>query len=173
ILVVNICLFLALYTVGAWESNRELAFWARFGNTIAAFVWLIVSLIISSSDTEAFPGISRSELFSAYATFAVIQLITNLMYFAGAFYFGERAWRSARSVALLEAQGTQLDLERRTSAAQAVTLDRISIARELHDVVAHHVSIMGIQAAAARRTLEHDPAASAQALETIEASAHT
>lgn len=172
ILVVNICLFLALYSVGAWESNRVLAFWVRFGITVLSFVWLTVSLIISSSETGAFPGVSRSGLFSAYATFAVIQLITNLMYFAGAFYFGERAWRSARTLALLEAQGNELELERRTSAAQAVALDRIAIARELHDVVAHHVSVMGIQAAAARRLLDRDPHAAAASLETIEHSAH-
>lgn len=171
ILILNISLFLALYTVGAWEPNRVLAFWVRFGIAVGVLVWLIVSLIISSSDTSAWPGISRSGLFSAFATFAVLQIITNGMYFAGAFYFGERAWRSARSQAQLEAQGRELELERRTSAAQAVALDRISIARELHDVVAHHVSVMGIQAAAARRTLANKPETAASALEVVESSA--
>lgn len=153
-LIVNICLFLALYTVGAWESRRSLAVWAQIGVGIAMIAWLVLSLIISSSDADAFPGISRSGLFSAYATFAVLQIITNLMYFGGAYFFGERSWRAARAQAQLEAQGRELELERRTSAEQAVTLDRLGIARELHDVVAHHVSVMGIQAAAARRILE-------------------
>lgn len=171
ILILNISLFLALYTVGAWEPNRVLAFWVRFGIAMGVLIWLLVSLIISSSDTSAFAGISRSGLFSAFATFAVLQIITNGMYFAGAFYFGERAWRSAHSQAQLEAQGRELELERRTSAAQAVALDRISIARELHDVVAHHVSVMGIQAAAARRTLANKPETAAGALEVVESSA--
>lgn len=173
ILIVNIALFCALYTVGAWEQHRTLAAWVQIAISGALISWLVLSLIISSSDTDAFPGISRSGLFSAYATFAVIQIITNLLYFGGAFFFGDRSWRAARMQALLEAQGQELDLERRTSADQAVALDRISIARELHDVVAHHVSVMGIQAAAARRSLDRNPEQASKALEVVEESAQT
>lgn len=172
ILLINITLFIALYTVGAWEPNRALALWARLGVAVAMIVWLVVSLILASSDEDAFPGFSRSGLFSVYATYAVIQIVTNLLYFGGAFLFGERSWRGARTQARLEAQGRELELERQTSAAQAVALDRIAIARELHDVVAHHVSVMGIQAAAARRSLDRDPGRAAAALEVVEQSAH-
>ena len=151
LLITNIGLFIALYTVGSWEPRRTLAFWSRFGISVAMIVWLIVALIVASSDADSMPGVSRAGLFSAFATYSVIQIITNLLYFGGAFYFGNRSWQSARLRAQLEAQGRELELERRTSAEQAVALDRIAIARELHDVVAHHVSVMGIQAGAARR----------------------
>lgn len=172
-LMVQIAMFLAMYSIGAWERNRTLALWARVGITAAMFVWIIVNLIVSSSDAETFPGLSRSGIFSAYATFAVIQILTNIMYFGGAFYFGERSWRGARTQALLEARTRELELERGTNAAQAVALDRLEIARELHDVVAHHISIMGIQAAAARRSLADSPGRAAQALEVVETSAHS
>lgn len=173
VLIINICLFLALYTVGAWEPRRTAAFWTLATLSAALLIWLIVALIIASSTQDAFPGMSRSGLFSAYATFAVIQIITNLLYFTGAYWFGLRAWRAARTQAQLEAQGEELERERRTSAAQAVALDRLGIARELHDVVAHHVSVMGIQAAAARRVLTQDPDRAAAALTVVEESAHT
>lgn len=172
LLMTNICLFLALYTVGAWSRNRRTAFWVRFGVTLGMLVWIFTQVIVGSADPSTLPGFSRSGLFSAYATFATLQIVTNLLYFGAAFLFGERAWRGARTAAQLEAQGRELELERQTGAAQAVALDRIGIARELHDVVAHHVSVMGIQAAAARRSLEADPSRAAAALEVVEQSAH-
>lgn len=170
-LMVNICLFIALYTVGAWEPNRQLATYSILVVAFAMIAWLVVSLIISSSDYDWLPGVSRSGLFSAFATFATIQIITNLMYFAAAYFFGMNSWRAAHTRAVLKTQGRELELERQTSAEQAVALDRLAIARELHDVVAHHVSVMGVQAAAARLSIDQDPSAAKRALEIVEESA--
>jgi signal transduction histidine kinase len=75
---------------------------------------------------------------------------------------------SARQRAELEARTVELANEREHSATQAVALDRVNIARELHDVVAHHVSVMGVQAGAARRVIESDPAQASESLELIQ-----
>lgn len=172
LLMTNICLFLALYSVGAWSPNRRAAFWVRFGIALAMLVWVFVDMVARSADPNSLPGLSRSGLFSAFATFAALQVLTNLLYFGAAFFFGERAWRTARTAAQLDAQGRELELERQTSAAQAIALDRLGIARELHDVVAHHVSVMGIQAAAARHSIDSAPERSKASLEIVEHSAH-
>ncbi|WP_168625886.1 sensor histidine kinase [Cryobacterium sp. BB307] len=169
----NIALFMAIYTVGAWGRNRRRANVVRGIIIAAMLVWVVVNLIVTVSDPDAVPDFSRSGIFSQLASLAIIQVVTNLLYFGGAFFFGNTAWRAAREKALLSARTAELSEERERRAVQAVALDRLRIARELHDVVAHHVSVMGIQAGAARRVLQTDPAQASASLELIETSART
>jgi signal transduction histidine kinase len=70
----------------------------------------------------------------------------------------------------LAERAADLQREREENARQAVFAERVRIARELHDVVAHHVSLMGVQAGAARRVMERQPEKAAEALSSIEAS---
>ena len=58
--------------------------------------------------------------------------------------------------------------ERDVAAREAVLVERARIARELHDVIAHHVSVMVLQAGAERRTLDNSNAPTREVLETIE-----
>jgi signal transduction histidine kinase len=52
-------------------------------------------------------------------------------------------------------------------AAEAVDLERRRIARELHDVVSHAVTLVAVQAEAGRSVIGHDPAAAERSLEAI------
>jgi signal transduction histidine kinase len=70
----------------------------------------------------------------------------------------------------LAERAADLHREREENARQAVFAERVRIARELHDVVAHHVSVMGVQAGAARRVMDRHPDKAAEALSSIEAS---
>ncbi|GEN81192.1 sensor histidine kinase [Actinotalea fermentans] len=170
-LVANISLFCALYTVGAWAPDRRRATWVR-GIVIAGmFVWLIVAILMTTNDPDSLPDLSRAGAFSPLVAYLVIQLLTNVLYFAGAYWFGERQWASARERARTQLRTRQLESERRRVAAQAVAIERLRLARELHDAVAHHVSMMGVQAAVARTLLDADPTQARATLEQVEQSA--
>jgi signal transduction histidine kinase len=71
--------------------------------------------------------------------------------------------------AALEERNRQLDQEREVNARRAVLEERVRIARELHDVVAHHVSVMGIQAGVARRLFDRDPQEAVAAIGSVQA----
>jgi signal transduction histidine kinase len=168
----QISLFIAMYTVGAWVNDRRRAMYVRVGVVIGMFVWLIVTTFQAAIDpSDEF--LSRAGLFSPFAAYMLIQFLVNAAYFGGAYYLGDRSYASAMQRAALEDRTHELEREREVTAAQAVALDRVRIARELHDVVAHHVSAMGVQAGAARAVLDRDTDAARSALLGVEASARS
>ncbi len=67
----------------------------------------------------------------------------------------------------LAARGAELEAERELFAAEAVRYERARIARELHDIVAHCISVMVIQAGAGQRLAGKDPALAAEAFDAI------
>lgn len=168
VLFMNIALFMALYTVGAWDPSRRRAFWTRLTIVVGMFVYLFVALFRVSTDPEAAEQFEGAGAFSPFVAFMLVQSLTNVLYFAGAWWFGDHAWSSARERARTAWRGRLLQIERLRAEEQAVVLERLRLARELHDSVAHHVSLMGVQAAAARTLLARDPARAAGSLEQVE-----
>jgi signal transduction histidine kinase len=67
----------------------------------------------------------------------------------------------------LAARGAELEAERELFAAEAVRYERARVARELHDIVAHCISVMVIQAGAGQRLASKDPALAAEAFDAI------
>ena len=172
ILVSNIELFIALYTAGAWAHNRLRAMLVRVLIIAAMFGWLFWMFATQGSMANTFLSDDpNGALVSPLVAFGLIQVLTNVLYFFGAYYLGDRAWAAARQREQLASRTAELEAERERTASQAVALERLRIARELHDVVAHHVSVMGVQAGAARLQLTRDPARAAEALSAIESSA--
>jgi signal transduction histidine kinase len=96
------------------------------------------------------------------------QLVSNAVLFVGVWWVG-RSLRLRRAyLDELEARARRLERAREADSRAARAEERSRIARELHDVVAHHVSVMTVQAGAARRILHRDPESVQDALATIE-----
>jgi signal transduction histidine kinase len=68
----------------------------------------------------------------------------------------------------LRDRAARLERERELEARRAVAEERLRIARELHDVVAHNLSVVVVQAQAAERLLDRDPARAREVVASIE-----
>jgi signal transduction histidine kinase len=102
--------------------------------------------------------------------FQMLTLLVNLALFCAMWALGAALGTSRRRGRELTERNAQLEHTREENARRAVFDERVRIARELHDVVAHHVSVMGVQAGAARVVMARDPAKATDALASIESS---
>jgi signal transduction histidine kinase len=94
---------------------------------------------------------------------AIVVLGSGVAYAAGRVTAGARA-HARQAVAAADLLTREQDLRAR----EAVAAERARVARELHDAVAHDVSVMVIQATAADRMFDRDPAAARAALRAVQ-----
>jgi signal transduction histidine kinase len=148
--IAGLGLLVAMYSVAAYEFGvRRLVFLSIAGlSFIAGFILFGVT------------GNPRS--------FAIT--IPSL-FFVAAWLIGDYLRTRRAYVAQLEERAARLERERDQDRRLAADEERTRIARELHDVVAHDVSVIAIQAGAARAVQATRPEAAAQALGLIETTA--
>ncbi|WP_405924450.1 sensor histidine kinase [Streptomyces sp. NBC_00035] len=87
--------------------------------------------------------------------------------FALAWVLGDSIRTRRAYLAQLEERAARLEKEREAQSKVAVAAERARIARELHDVVAHNVSVMVVQADGAAYVMDTAPEQARKALETI------
>jgi signal transduction histidine kinase len=132
------------YAAGAYGEGRRVLL-------AVPAVWAALTVMALSG-----PEFIASDIFFP-ATFGVLFLLAG------------RAVRSrSRLTAELHEAAVRAGEAREAEAARAVADERRRIAREMHDVVAHSVSMMVVQAGGARRILDRDPARAVAAAELIE-----
>ena len=90
-----------------------------------------------------------------------------------AWLLGLAARNQRTAVAQLQERAGRLEREREEHALRAAERERIRIARELHDIVTHHVSAIAVQAGAAHTTSQHRPERALETLGVIERTART
>jgi signal transduction histidine kinase len=132
----------ATYAVASWSDSKTVRTYAAV--TLAIAVWLVPVL---TGDDSSIP--------------------TNAALFGAAWILGALMRDRRRQTAALQERTVELAREREEKAALAAETERARIARELHDVLTHSVSVMVIQAQAAQAA-EPDPVRMATALQRIE-----
>jgi signal transduction histidine kinase len=86
---------------------------------------------------------------------------------------GRAQYARQHRIGALEDDARQAAFRHARQVAAATAAERAAIAREIHDLVSHAVSVIVIQAQAGSRALPRDPAVATEALDNIEASART
>jgi signal transduction histidine kinase len=138
-------LLLVAYTAGAYTSGAGIAVGAAFT--------LAIPVVISATDRDGFT--LDGVIF--FSTFALPPFLA-----------GVAVARRRRREATLERHAARLDADRERAAAAAVTEERARIARELHDLVAHAVSTMVVQAQGGARMVRVEPDEAEDAFVAIE-----
>lgn len=150
--------WLALFSAGAYGNLP----WRNWVRALAAAIWTgylswYLFVEIDFGDAQIDQRLVR-----------FMSLASNLVLLAAVWWFGDTVRIRREREAELATKTVELEREREENATQAVLAERLRIARELHDVVANHVSVVGVQAGAARRILDRNPEQAVAALTAIE-----
>lgn len=152
-----------LYTVAAWCSPRE----SLLSLGVACVGAGAVTWRLWGADylTVAQPGLASSEdPVQSWQLFLILGVVATI-----AVPWGLGRYRRLRTqyVLALEERARREEQHRAESAAAAAAQERVRIAREMHDVVAHSLSVMVTQAEGGRMMAARDPSAGARVLETV------
>jgi len=138
---------LAVYTVAS-HTERRTAVWAGLVGLVA----LLASLI------------PRTGLNGGESVVHVVVFVT------AAWILGDNVRTKRAYYRELEERAERLEREKEEGTRRAAAEEKARIARELHDVIAHSVSVMVVQAAAAGDVFEKQPERAREALSSIEES---
>lgn len=167
--------FFLLYSGVAWAADRRVVAVLVLALALGFTVWLGWDFAVGqgiSRAREAY-GMARGGFLPPVTAYVLFTAFVNALFLLGSLAMGQVAWRQARGEARLAEQAELISTQAAGLREQAVVDERLRIARELHDVVAHHVSVMGIQAAGARRLITKDPERATEALAHVEQSSRT
>ena len=144
-LLVFLAPLIALYTVGTLRNRRTLV----TATALASVVLLAVQL----------PAFTDARFWAEFVR------IVSMLGVAAA--IGDATRNRRAYVAEVEQRAAEAERSRDEVARRRVDEERLRIARELHDVTAHSLSIIAVQSGAASHVLDSDPAEARRALEAI------
>ena len=156
--VFGLALGLPVYMLGPAVLFVAYALGSEFPRRGAVALLAVVelSLVLLLTSSSAFPGWDSVALFAGLV--------------AGSWFLGVLARRWQTLARELADRAAELEEARTELAQHAVAAERLRIARELHDVVAHSMSVIAMHAGAARLAVGTKPESEVAALDVIERS---
>jgi signal transduction histidine kinase len=142
------CSIIAAYSAGAHARQRH---------AVLALAALLGANLV---DALGAPGNRSGNVALGVVVFSLVPWLV-----------GQALRRERHRTARMHELARQLEAEREQRAREAVTAERGRIARELHDIVAHAISVIAVQADAATKLLRHDPGRAREPLETVQTTA--
>jgi signal transduction histidine kinase len=143
-LLADSALLVAIYTVAAQESTRRL---------VLAAAILVIGISLAVARWESTPTILTFVLLSGMAMAAIA--------------LGVNARTRRRYLAAVEERAARLEHERDQQGRLAAAAERARLAREMHDIVAHHLAVMVALADGAGFMAGRDPERSTAAMEQV------
>jgi signal transduction histidine kinase len=149
----NVAVVFGIYAAARYGDDRARA---ASGAMAGAVSFAALVMLLGTNTVRLLPRLSAAG-YGALAAWAL----------------GEAARTQATYLVELKARARRLERQRDQHARLAAEEERIRIAREVHDVVTHHVSVIAVQAGAARSTSDSRPERARDALAVIERTART
>ncbi|MGO2805865.1 sensor histidine kinase [Glutamicibacter arilaitensis] len=174
-LCAQLAYFIGIYTAVTWSKNRRGLWTAMSVVLLFMATWVIASFFASDLFEAAGTSMVKDPagVLPVSSAFILYNLLMNLMYFGGAIFLGMVSWTNAYGTQIMKVQAQRIADQAQQLADRAVNEERLRIARELHDVIAHHIASVGVQASAARMVHDRDPAQSIELMRGIEDSARS
>jgi signal transduction histidine kinase len=143
--------------------------------TLGVAIWVAVYSVAAYGDRwVSLAGLAAAELGSAAVQltpgrFQAPTVVSNGLIIGAAWLLGHFVGVRRRYIARLEERTGELEQARAELARRAVTEERLRLARELHDVVAHSISMIAVQSGVGAHVADTQPKEAAKALGAIEA----
>jgi signal transduction histidine kinase len=143
---------------------------AVYGSRLLARVLLVAAI-------AAVAGVSIPEGLGADKWLRAHYPVPTILAAAGAWLVGlvvrKQLLARAEHIAVLAERAELLAAKQAESERRATLAERLRIAREMHDIVAHHISVVVIQAQGAQRIADRDPARARTAMADVERTSRT
>ncbi len=169
-LVVSFSVTFALKAAVLWAAWKLQRWWVVGAVVVPVVVALGVREFQVNQRWEDFTLQVDTNSTSSSSVISMSTILEEVLFFAVVVVGGLVIRRVVEQRAELEERNRELIVERGRASEAAVSNERLRISRELHDVVAHHVTTMTVHAGASRQLIESNPEAATESLLQVESS---